>query len=96
MVPFKCERTFVASRIEDFREKIREVRRWMGGPSASCYWRFWGLDRLSGFPVIHNVLEVKSEYFSMDFVICPERVTHNRIPSLVVRMAAHAVGRRKS
>ena len=29
----------------------------------------WGLDRLSGFPVIHDVLEMKSEYFSMDSVI---------------------------
>ena len=29
---------------------------------------FWRLDRLSGFPVIHDVLEMKSEYFSMNFV----------------------------
>ena len=29
---------------------------------------FWGLDRLSGFPVIHDVLEMKSEYFSMNSV----------------------------
>ena len=28
-----------------------------------------GLDRLRGFPVIHDVLEMNSEYFSMDFVI---------------------------
>ena len=37
--------------------------------AAGVLLMFWGLDRLSGFPVIHDVLEMKSEYFSMDFVI---------------------------
>ena len=41
----------------------------MRGPSARRPLEGRGLDRLRGFPVIHDVLEMKSEYFSMDFVI---------------------------
>ena len=76
VVPFKCKRTCFAS---DLRAKIARIDKWVyymdGGSgwtpvrAAGVLSMFWGLDRLSGFPVTHDVLEMKSEYFSMNFVI---------------------------
>ena len=76
MGPFKCERTCFASRIEKLGKDLEVglLHGWMIrlDSSPGCCWGALdvrGLDRLSGFPVIHDVLEMKSEYFSMNAVI---------------------------
>ena len=48
---------------------------------------FWGLACLCGFTIIHNVLEMKSRYFSMnDVILQNERPTTRYHPSKVVRV----------
>ena len=72
VVPFKCERTCFASRIENPRAKIARIEKWIQCVDRRSHCELLqleGLDRLSGFPVIHDVLEMKSEYFSMNAVI---------------------------
>ena len=72
VVPFKCERTCFVGRIENLRAKIARIEKWIqcvDGRSHCELLLLEGLDRLSGFPVIHDVLEMKSEYFSMNAAI---------------------------